>query len=152
MESDDVVFGVTVTSPNAPATGTEKMTGTTPATMPLRVRLNRKLTVQAALQSIQEQIMTMVPFEQTELQKIKRLVPDAVMALNFETLLNIQKSKTTGLGTVQALGAEPPRAQLPFGGFGLVIQWNLLEDRTSVKVSAHVDTNLLDLAQAENIH
>lgn len=110
MESDDVVFGVTVTSPDAPATGTEKMTGTTLATMPLRVRLNRKLTVQAALQSIQEQIMTMVPFEQTEIQKIKRLVPDAVMALDFETLLIIQESKTTGLGTVQALGAEPPRA------------------------------------------
>lgn len=32
-----------------------------------------------------------------------------------------------------------------------MIECNLLEDRTGVKVSAHFDTNLLDPAQTENI-
>lgn len=151
VESDDVVFGVTVTSPDASIPGNEKMTCTKTVTMPLRVRLNHKVTVQAALQSIQEQAMAMVPFEQTELHKIKRLVPEAMMAFDFETLLVIQQTKTTGLSTVQALEGELPSAQFPIGGIGLVIECTLLEDRTGVMVSAHVDTNLLDPAQTDNI-
>lgn len=151
VESDDVIFGVTITSPEAPVSGIEKRSGTKTVTMPLRVRLSRKVTVQAALQSIQELVMAMVPFEQTELHEIKRLIPEAVMAFDFETLLIIQQPRTTDLGTIQALGDEPPSAQLPFSGFGLAIECALLEDKTGVKVSAHVDTNLLDPAQTDNI-
>lgn len=144
VESDDVVFGV-------PVPGTEKMGDTETGTIPLRVRLNRKGTVQAALQSIQEQAMAMVSLKQTGLQNIKRLVPEAVEAFDFETLLIILEPETTGLGAIQTLEDEPPSAQLAFGGFGLVIECTSLDDRTSVRVSAHVDTNLLDPDQAENI-
>lgn len=151
VESDDVLFGVTITGRDVPVPGTEKTSDTKTEIIPLRVRLNPKSTVQAALQSIQEQAMAMATFEKTGLQGIKRLVPEAVIVFDIETLLVIREPETPGLGTVQTLGNEPPGAPLAFGGFGLVIECTLLEDRTSLRVSAHVDTNMLDPDQAGNI-
>lgn len=151
VESDDVVFGVTVTGRDVPVPGGEKMVDPEAATLPLRVRLNRKGTVKAALQSLQEQAMAMISFEQTGLQNIKRLVPEAVIAFDFETLLVNLEPETTGLGTVRMLGNKSRGTQNGFGEFGLVIECTPLDDRKSVRVFAHVDTNLLEPDQAKNI-
>lgn len=148
VESDDVLFGVAI---KVPVAGTEKTSDTKTMIFPLRIRLNPKGTVQAALQSIQEQAMAMAFFEQTGLQDIKRLVPEAEIMFDIETLLVISEPETPGFGTVQTLGNESPSAQIAFGGFGLVIECTLLEDRTSVRMSAHVDTIMLDPDQAGNI-
>ena len=67
MQSDDVVFGTTLTGRNAPVSGIESITGPTVATAPLRFGLNRKESVQYALSRVHEQAIAMLPYEQTGL-------------------------------------------------------------------------------------
>ncbi|PVH90313.1 acetyl-CoA synthetase-like protein, partial [Periconia macrospinosa] len=73
--SDDVVFGATVTGRNAPVAGIEAMVGPTIATVPVRVRVRGEQSVPAFLEELQQQATEMIPFEQTGLQRIaNRLV------------------------------------------------------------------------------
>lgn len=152
VESDDVVFGVTVTGRNAPIAGIEKMIGPTIATVPLRVKLDRKASIQAALQTMHHQAATMVPFEQTGLQNIRRLVPAAKQACDFQTLLVIQPPPALPIvDAVQTAQEDDPDAGLAFGSFGLVMECTILQNQSDIKIAAHVDTNVIDPAQVEKI-
>ncbi|RSL49592.1 hypothetical protein CEP54_012351 [Fusarium duplospermum] len=89
--SEDVVFGATVSGRNAPVVGIESMAFPTIATVPLRLKLNRKSQrVVDYLDQVQRQATEMIPYEQAGLQRITQLVsPDARQACAFQTLLII---------------------------------------------------------------
>ncbi|KAI3581769.1 hypothetical protein IWW34DRAFT_903772 [Fusarium oxysporum f. sp. albedinis] len=91
--SDDVVFGVTMSGRTAPMPGIEAVEGPTIATMPIRIRYHRDQTVGDYLQQVQQQAASMLPFEQTGLQNIKKISDDARIACNFRTLLVIQVNR-----------------------------------------------------------
>ncbi len=89
--SDDVVFGATVTGRHAPVAGEiEAMIGTTIATVPVRARVWDDQLVSAFLRAMQQQSTEMIPYEQTGLQRISKLGADAQHACGFQTLLVVQ--------------------------------------------------------------
>lgn len=96
-DSNDVIFGLTVSGRNANLEGIESLTGPTITTVPLRFRLNPEELVIHELHRLQEQVVAMVSFEQFGLQNIRRLGGDAEAACQFQNLLVIQPSaaKTT---------------------------------------------------------
>ncbi|KAK8064711.1 hypothetical protein PG994_007349 [Apiospora phragmitis] len=85
----DALFGVTVTGRQAPVNGIREMTGPTIATVPIRVSVDKESTVDQFLQHLQIQSIDMVPYEQTGLQKIRRISHRARQACEFQTLLII---------------------------------------------------------------
>ncbi|KAH7125842.1 hypothetical protein EDB81DRAFT_910495 [Dactylonectria macrodidyma] len=85
--SDDVVFGVTLSGRNAPVPGLDEMPAPTIATVPVRIRLDRGLTVSDYLETVQQQAADMIPFEQTGLQRISKASADSKQACMFQTLL-----------------------------------------------------------------
>lgn len=87
--SSDSLFGVTVTGRQAPVPGVENMTGPTIATVPVRVALDKENTVNQFLQQVQTQVVDMTAFEQTGLQRIRRISASAKQACDFQTLLLI---------------------------------------------------------------
>ncbi|OHF00037.1 hypothetical protein CORC01_04683, partial [Colletotrichum orchidophilum] len=89
----DVVFGITVNGRNAPVPGIDRMSGPTIATVPVRVRWDSKgsTTIRTLLESVQQDATTMIPFEQTGLQRISRLHEDAQAACQFGTLFVVQQ-------------------------------------------------------------
>ncbi|KAI9372444.1 hypothetical protein BJX61DRAFT_507131, partial [Aspergillus egyptiacus] len=91
--STDVVFGATVLGRQAPVLGVTDMIGPTIATTPVRVRWVETDTVQHLLQTVHQDGLDMIPFEQLGLQKIRRLGPDADEACRFQTMLIVQPAK-----------------------------------------------------------
>ncbi|KAM5431379.1 NRPS cluster protein [Microsporum canis] len=91
-QSNDVVYGVTVTGRNAPVTAIEKIVGPTIATFPLRTVLKNNDSVKEALEKVQSHATTLIPFEQTAMQSIRTCCPEASTACDFQSLLVIQPS------------------------------------------------------------
>ncbi|PYH48809.1 putative nonribosomal peptide synthase [Aspergillus saccharolyticus JOP 1030-1] len=87
--SNDVVFGTTVSGRNASVVGVERMIGPTIATFPWRIRLKPEDTVQKTLGEIQSHNVALIPFEQTGLQQIRGSSSEAAVACDFQTLLTI---------------------------------------------------------------
>ncbi|OQE20976.1 hypothetical protein PENFLA_c015G04071 [Penicillium flavigenum] len=87
QSSDDLVFGVVSPGRSAPVRGIETMAAPTIATIPLRVLLDRDVTVSQALADLQERAMQRIPFEQVGLSHIASLGANAVRACSFQTLL-----------------------------------------------------------------
>ncbi|KAG8427478.1 Nonribosomal peptide synthetase [Metarhizium acridum] len=98
--SNEVLFGVTVTGRQAPVPGIERIAGPTIATLPLRIALDWDKDVESILHYVQRQSVDMIPFEQTGLQHIRRLGEEASLACNFQALLVAQPPSSDG-------GVEP---------------------------------------------
>ncbi|KAH7009866.1 hypothetical protein EDB80DRAFT_414918 [Ilyonectria destructans] len=79
-DSDDVVFGATVSGKSPLAVTT---------IVPVRIQLDRNQTVSNYLEEIQQQTTDMIPFQQIELPRITRVCPFS-KACMFQTLLVIQ--------------------------------------------------------------
>lgn len=88
--SDDVVFGMTLYGRNAPVAGLDKMAAPTIATVPVRVQLGRSQTCSDYLAMLQQGATEMIPFEQTGLQNIARLVSSGQDSCKFQTQLVVQ--------------------------------------------------------------
>ncbi|GKZ39921.1 nonribosomal peptide synthase, partial [Aspergillus brasiliensis] len=88
--SDKVVFGITTSGRSAPIAGIEEIIGPTIATIPLYVKISPSQTVMEYLTAMQQQMTSMIPFEQFGLQNIAKSSSDARQACMFQTLLIIQ--------------------------------------------------------------
>ncbi|KAI1275329.1 hypothetical protein F5Y07DRAFT_409348 [Xylaria sp. FL0933] len=90
-DNPDTVFGLTVAGRGAPVLGIQETTGPTIASIPYRLHLQLDGTIGDTLQRVQEDAVSLVPFEQAGLQHISRMSPDATSACSaFQSLLVIQ--------------------------------------------------------------
>ncbi|KAL9610621.1 MAG: hypothetical protein Q9167_004695 [Letrouitia subvulpina] len=92
--TDDVIFGATVSGRASPVERIDQIIGPTIATVPIRVRWNRDQPLASLLQDVQLQATGMIPFEQIGMQNVKRLSSEIQHACNFQTLLVIQTSSS----------------------------------------------------------
>lgn len=101
--SQDVVFGVTVSGRNASVVGIDKMVVPTIATVPVRTLLVDTWTVSDYLEAVQLQSTEMMPFEQVGLSKLARMSPGAWQACQFQSLLVVQPERYGfDIGTIGA--------------------------------------------------
>lgn len=96
IDSEDVVFGETLTGRNAPILGAEEIEGPMIATVPVRIHADRQALVSDYLQGIQEQAVARIPHEHFGLQHIRRLSPDALEACELRTGLVLHPSSEGG--------------------------------------------------------
>ncbi|KAF2471468.1 uncharacterized protein BDR25DRAFT_368329 [Lindgomyces ingoldianus] len=140
--SDDVVFGTTVTGRNAPVAGIEAMIGPTIATVPVRVRVAGDQTVSAFLQRLQQQATDMIPYEQTGLQRIAKMSAGAQHACRFQTLLAVQPASDAP-GSDRVLGEWRGRSELQdFSTYGLMLQCTLAAD--GIRITASFDKRVVE--------
>ncbi|KAF2471471.1 amino acid adenylation, partial [Lindgomyces ingoldianus] len=140
--SDDVVFGTTVTGRNAPVAGIEAMVGPTIATVPVRVRVAGDQTVSAFLQRLQQQATDMIPYEQTGLQRIAKMSAGARHACDFQTLLVVQPASDAP-GSNRVLGEWRGRSELQdFSTYGLMLQCTLSAD--GIHITASFDRRVVE--------
>ncbi|DAA78383.1 TPA_exp: Nonribosomal peptide synthase SidE [Trichophyton benhamiae CBS 112371] len=91
-DSNEALFGVTVTGRQAAVVGIEHMAGPAIATVPIRVKVDWKGNVHQLLQAVHRQMADMIPFEQTGLQNIRHSSEDAAIACQFRSLLVIHNN------------------------------------------------------------
>ncbi|KAF7168162.1 hypothetical protein CNMCM5623_001264 [Aspergillus felis] len=147
-QSNDVVFGVTVSGRSAPVSGIDKIVGATVATYPLRVQL-RSISVLEQLRAIQENLLATVPFEQYGLQHISRLGDEAARACQFQSLLVIQPEPRELKSEIfRNLGDGD--AQSSWGTYVLTLLCTQVSSQ-SVHVEAIYDARVLSNAQLQRI-
>ncbi|OAR05990.1 hypothetical protein LLEC1_02215 [Akanthomyces lecanii] len=97
--TDDVCFGSTVCGRQAPVSGLEQMAGPTIATVPIRTRIDKTTSIMQFLETVQRYAADGASFEQFGLQNIAKLGADAKSACDFTSLLIIQASAATEVGS-----------------------------------------------------
>lgn len=150
-DSDDVVFGVTLSGRNAPVRGITEMVGPTIATVPLRVCLNRAETVTQFLQEMHNQAVYMIPFEHVGLQNIRRLPNVKAAHLNFNSLLVFQPAADGPNNGESLLNLERVAMDMSdFDTYPLSLECNSIGEN-SFSVTAQYDKTILSDAQVENL-
>lgn len=91
--SDDVVFGTTVTGRQIPVPGVDQIAAPLIATVPVRATLDPNVHVSRLLEDMQRQSVDSIPYEHIGLQEIRRVSPEAQQGCDFQTLLVIQPSE-----------------------------------------------------------
>jgi hypothetical protein len=86
-ETDDVVFGLTLSGRNAPVRDITTIVGPTITTAPLRVKIPTTASVSEFLDAVQTQATDMIPYEHTGLQKIQRFAPHFSAICDLRSLL-----------------------------------------------------------------
>ncbi|PGH20058.1 hypothetical protein AJ80_03708 [Polytolypa hystricis UAMH7299] len=146
-DSNDIVYGLTLSGRDAPVQDIEDILGPTITTVPINVHLDKEATVEAFLNGMQQQNLDMMPFQHTGLQKIRRVSSDAPAATEFTNLFVVQPQpgqSFTFLGL-----EEVPTDMTQFDTYALLVECGL-GDRT-VEIEARFDDAVLSEEQVQRL-
>ncbi|EHK99657.1 putative HC-toxin synthetase [Glarea lozoyensis 74030] len=145
--SNDVVFGETLAGRDIPVQNITEIIGPTFTTVPTRIQVDRGVSVNNFLNSIQKNATDVIPFQHAGLQRIKRLDPDTEVACDFQNLLVVQTAEEaieSSLWDLQGSGVASN-----FFTYPLVLECGGNSD--SVEITAHYDQNCLSAWQVQQI-
>jgi hypothetical protein len=146
--SDDVVFGEILTGRDAPLFGIANMVGPTIAAVPMRIQIDKELSVQELLADIQKQAAGVLPYQFAGLQHIKTLSPDATVACGFQTMLAITHAgEDVNQSIWNLLSSES--AGSSFYTYPLTISSTVCDTR--LDIDAHYDPVLIPTSQVERL-
>lgn len=91
-ESEEVIFGLTLSGRDVFLDSIESMLGPAIAIVPFRTRLDPKTSLEAFLRGIQLQVMTIIPFQHYGLQNIRKINSEAETGCQFRSLVTVQPS------------------------------------------------------------
>ncbi|GAB1312644.1 hypothetical protein MFIFM68171_02854 [Madurella fahalii] len=139
----DIVFGETLTGRNAPIVGAEEIEGPMITTVPVRISIDRDITIEEYLQSIAQQAVTQIPYEHAGLQHIRRLSDDALEACELRTGFVLHPAtgdvqadeQTPANGLVPAGDSEAAQEALKFNTYALMLVCSLSADGFFVMAS-----------------
>ncbi|GJD00268.1 non-ribosomal peptide synthetase [Colletotrichum higginsianum] len=143
--SDDVVFGVTTSGRNAPFDNIESVLGPIIATVPLRVRCDRKTLVRDLLENIQMSTVNMIPYEQMGMQNIARVNAACRAACDFQSMMIVQPEVDMAVDGEPFIGFDRPQDLDKFRSHAVMVECNL--GRRSVLVNVNYDTRYLESSQ-----
>ncbi|RDA85881.1 hypothetical protein CP532_2707 [Ophiocordyceps camponoti-leonardi (nom. inval.)] len=158
-DSDEALFGLTVTGRQAAVPGIERMAGPAIATVPVRVTLDWDDSVSRLLGAVQRQAADMIPYEQTGLQRIRRVSEAAAVACNFQSLLVIQPGSGDGNGegdnaervflTEPADDHHATAQWQDFSTYAVVVECQL--DADEVRLRIGFDSSVVGIQQMERV-
>ncbi|KAF4993043.1 hypothetical protein FDECE_13529 [Fusarium decemcellulare] len=148
--SDDVVFGTTVSGRNAAVAGIGEMPGPTIATVPRRFLLSKNQTVDEFLAESQRQATEMIPHEQMGLRRIAKLSADGEQACRFQTLVVTQPEDDARAGAHRLLGKLEERDLMKWSSsYGLVLEVQLGHAHSIV--TASFDSRLIESSAVQHL-
>ncbi|KAF1994960.1 nonribosomal peptide synthetase 6 [Amniculicola lignicola CBS 123094] len=151
LNTQDTVFGETLTGRSAPVPGIEQIEGPMITTIPFRVNANHNQSVSTYLDHLHEQSVHQMPHEHLGLQHIRRLGPDARQACDLRTGLVLHPKedpvdgkyidllKEPATGFVPTDNEEAAREALKFNTYALMLVCTL--DASGFLVMASFDKN-----------
>ncbi|KAJ5572239.1 non-ribosomal peptide synthetase [Penicillium sp. DV-2018c] len=153
--SNEALFGITVSGRQGALAGIEHLAGPTIATVPVRVQIDWTGSTSQLLESVQSQGADLIPFEQTGLQNIRRINDETRAACEFQSLLVIQPvdegpddtGKRPFLSEVQ--GASDLLGERGSGTYALEIECQLSLSELSVHID--FDCNAIPRGDVEEI-
>lgn len=146
--SEDVVFGETLTGRDAPVNDIADMIGPTLATIPTRIQINPGTTVGRFLEDVQTLSAEAIPFQYAGLQHIRHLNENTATACGFQNLLAVHhevKESPGGFWDLRSSGT----AGTNFYSYPLTVSCQLGDG--SVEIAAHYDKNVISTWLLGNI-
>ena len=133
--SDDVLWGETNSGREAPVPDIENIIGPTLTTAPVRLTLNRTLTVRDYLRETQRQASATLPYQFAGLQHIRKLSSETAVACDFQSFLGIVAGDNlqdveSDLWSMQSTGTLGTN----FFSYALVFNCTVEKDNVSVEV------------------
>jgi amino acid adenylation domain-containing protein len=133
--SDDVIWGETNSGREAPVLDIESIIGPTLTTAPVRLKLNRELTVRDYLRETQRQASATLPYQFAGLQHIRKLSSETAVACDFQSFLGIVAGDNlqdveSDLWSMQSTGTLGTN----FFSYALVFNCTVEKDNISVEV------------------
>ena len=154
-DSEDVIFGATLSGRQAPVLGVDEIIGPTIATVPIRVSMDRTQSISSLLQEVQQVAVDMTPVEQFGLQRIRRVGADAERACQFQTLLVIQPpaskadDHSEGSSLFRQTHVDSFDDPSTFNTYALMLECQL--GKHGLHLQARFDSNLIELKQAKRM-
>lgn len=143
----DVVFGCVVTGRAAPVTDIEDLSGPTIATVPIRIKIDPQSTISEMLQAIHDDYGAMIPFEQTGIQHIQRISPEASIACHFQSLLVVQ-ARETPLPDIFSIVKSLMKRQ-SFANYPITLECQPQHEGLAIEI--FFDRDLVDVTRAESL-
>jgi amino acid adenylation domain-containing protein len=147
--SDDVVFGETLTGRDIPLRGAESIVGPMIATIPMRIRVRRNMSVEAYLQAVQQGVLSRIPYQHMGMQNIRKVSQDAQYACEAGTGLVIQPEPEYDGNELGFAKGDPVREALHFNPYPLMLAFGIRDD--GFRVCASFDKELVSVAQMGRI-
>lgn len=130
LQTEDVVFGATLSGRDAAVEGLSEITGPVATTVPIRVTVNNASTVEQYLTSLQQQSVDMIRHQHAGLQNIKKLSSECESACDFQTLLIVQPGDD---GSAPWLEAVKQTSSQSYYTYPLVLECTLQSDHIAVE-------------------
>lgn len=147
--SDDVVFGETLTGRDIPLLGVESIVGPLIATLPIRIRIHRKSSVESYLQAVQQGISTRTPYQHMGMQYIRKVSRDAQHACEAGTGLVIQPEPEYVGSELGVETGDVVREALHFNPYPLMLGCGIRKG--GFRICASFDSSLIEVAQMKRI-
>jgi amino acid adenylation domain-containing protein len=147
--SDDIVFGETLTGRDIPLRGAESIVGPMIATIPMRIRVRRNMSVEAYLQAVQQGVLSRIPYQHMGMQNIRKVSQDAQYACEAGTGLVIQPESEYDGNELGFAKGDPVREALHFNPYPLMLAFGIRDD--GFRVCASFDKELVSVAQMERV-
>ncbi|KAL2872812.1 nonribosomal peptide synthase SidD [Aspergillus lucknowensis] len=147
--SDDIVFGETVMGRDIVLPGVEGIIGPLIATVPVRVHVHRTSSVEAYLQSVQQAMLTRIPYQHMGMQNIRKVSHDAQHACETGTGLVIQPEPVFVGSELGFEVGDVVREALHFNPYPVMLGCGIRKG--GFRICASFDTSLVEVAQMERI-
>lgn len=151
--SPDVIFGLTLSGRQAAVPQIEQIAGPTIATVPLRVQVQNNERVDKFLSALQAQVVDVGQYEQTGLQRIQKISPEANQACQFQSIVVVQPEEREQLGELLFDGAFEPEDETAdagsFDSYAINLICSLRGD--GVQLSLIYDDKVIDQDRADGL-
>ncbi|KAF7585983.1 hypothetical protein BBP40_009746, partial [Aspergillus hancockii] len=146
-DSEDIVYGLTLSGRDALVPHIERIVGPTITTVPMNVHLDPESPLQSFLESQQDQNVEMMNFQHVGLRNIRRINPQVSAATDFTNLFVVQpktdeKQAFSEFETV-------PTDMTAFDPYALLVECTLGDG--SIRLEARVDDDVLSVDQTERL-
>ncbi|PHH75682.1 hypothetical protein CDD82_4328 [Ophiocordyceps australis] len=146
--TDDVVYGLTLAGRDAPVAGIDSLMGPTLATVPFRVQVAPKLSMEQLMLDIQGRLARLMPFQHTGLQAIRQFNAECAVACDFGCHVVIQPTDQVLENKVFKETTGSDQVYSSFCNAPLLLLFTVAAGKRSVRLVANFDVSHLDAAAA----
>ncbi|TID23425.1 nonribosomal siderophore peptide synthase Sid2 [Venturia nashicola] len=147
--SDDVVFGETLTGRDISLPGVESIIGPLNATIPIRIKIDRKTSISDYLSTVQQSMSRRTPHQHMGWQYIRRVSQDAQHACEAPTGLVIQPESDYHGDELGFPQGDAVREALHFNPYPLMVACGI--HKGGFRVCVNFDSKLVDVEQMKRI-
>ncbi|PNS13947.1 Nonribosomal peptide synthetase 2 [Sphaceloma murrayae] len=148
-DSDDVVFGETVTGRDVALPTVESIVGPLIATVPVRIKIDRSTTADCYLEGVQRGLTARTRYQHMGMQNIRKVSNDAQHACETGVGLVVQPDSDYDLASLGFEAGDPALEALHFNPYALMLACRM--GKTGMTVHAGFDEDLISAPHMERI-